>query len=92
MEQCKDVLLFQAYWGEHVLISEVVEYDSPSGDIKRVLKTAKRHTCFQVSMTGVQLYGIVDIDAAVPYVQSLDGGEDAGTTVSKSIKTNLSSR
>ena len=79
IEQCKEVLLFQTFWGEHVLISEVVEYDSPSGDIKRVLKTAKRHTCFQVSMTGVQLYGIVDIDAAVPYVQSLDGREDTGS-------------
>ena len=78
IEQCKDVLLFDTYWGEHVLISRVVEYDSPPGDIKRVIKTAKRHTCFQVSMTVVQLYGITDIDAAAPYVRPFEGEEDAG--------------
>ena len=61
IERCKEVLMFQTYWGEHVLISEVVEYDSPP-----VWGTAKKHTCFHVSMTGVQLYGIMDLDAPVP--------------------------
>jgi hypothetical protein len=78
IEQCKDVLIFDSVWGEHVLISRVVEYDSPPGDIKRVLKTAKRHTSFQVSMTVVQLYGISDIDATATFVEPMEGEEDAG--------------
>ena len=88
IKQCKDILLFKARWGEHVLISQVVEYELPPeyelplGDIKRVLKTVKRHTCFQVSMTVSQLYGITGIDAVVPYVQSSGGEDDEVETLS----------
>ena len=63
IEQCKEVLLFDSIWDEHVQISEVVDYDLPPGDINRVIWTAKKHTCFQVSMTGAELYGITDLGA-----------------------------
>jgi len=85
IEQCKDVLLFQRMWGEHVLISKVVEYDSPPGDIKRVLKTAKRHTSFHVSMTVVQLYGIMDLDAEVPFIRPAEGEEDGGSLTQRDV-------
>ena len=78
IETCKEVRLFELIWGGHVMISEVVDYDSPPGDIKRALKlkTAKKRTCFQVSMTGVQLYGIIDLDTEVACVCSVEGGDD----------------
>lgn len=81
IETCKKFVLIEDLWGAHVLVSEVVDYDSPPGDIARLQKEAKNHTCFQVSMTCTQLYGILDIDAAVPY--KLPGeGEEAGGLLS----------
>ena len=34
IETCKEVRLFESIWGGHVMISEVVDYNSPPGDIK----------------------------------------------------------
>jgi hypothetical protein len=78
IEKGKEFTLFKDFWGAHVLISEVVEYDSPSGDILRLQKEAKNHTCFQVSMTCMQLYGILDINQEVPWTISEDGEEMGG--------------
>jgi hypothetical protein len=78
IKKAKEFSLFDDYWGKHVLISEVVGYDSPPGDIGRLQKEAKNHTCFQVSMTCMQLYGILDIDAAVPYTLAEEGREEGG--------------
>ena len=85
IEKCKEVRLFDSIWGGHVMISEVVDYESPPGDIKRVLKTAKKHTCFQVSMTGVQLYGITDLDTEVACVRSKEGEEEGGTASLRAV-------
>ncbi len=76
VEICKEYNIF-AYWGEHVRISEVVDQRSPQGDIDRVMKVAKRHTCFQCSMIVMQLNGIVDLDAVVkvPGENGEEGGE-----------------
>jgi hypothetical protein len=67
IEKCKEFAMFEDFWGSHVLISETVDYNSPPGDISRVLSTAKLHMCFHVSMTSAQLYRIVDLDKVVPY-------------------------
>ncbi len=85
IEICKEVRLFESFWGGHVMISEVVNYESPPGDIKRVLKTAKKHTCFQVSMTGVQLYGIIDLDMEVACVRTAERDEDGGTLTLRAV-------
>jgi hypothetical protein len=58
-----------------VLISDAVDYNSPPGDISRVLSTAKLHTSFHVSMTSALLYGIVDLDKVVPYMIDEEGKE-----------------
>ena len=44
--------------------------------LKGFLKMAKWHTCFQVSMTRIQLYGIMDLDAAVSYARPAEGEEE----------------
>jgi hypothetical protein len=37
IEKCKEFALFENFWGSHVLISEMVDYNSPPMDISRVL-------------------------------------------------------
>ena len=64
VEVCKDYGVF-GFWGDHVLISRVVDFDSPSGDIDRMRDFAMRHTRYQCSMMVSQLYGIVNLDAPV---------------------------
>jgi hypothetical protein len=75
IEKCKEFAMFEDFWGSYVLISEMVDYDSPPGDISRVLLTVKLHTYFHVSMTSAQLYGIVDLDKVVPYTIDVEGKE-----------------
>lgn len=82
IEVCKDYNVF-SYWGDHVLISEAVDYGSPQGDIDRMLATAKRHTSFQCSMCVMQLEGIVDLDA--PVKVSVGEGEDRGELTLRQI-------
>jgi hypothetical protein len=77
-EKCKEFAMFKDVWGTHVLILEVVDFDSPPGDISQLHKEGKKHTCFQVSMTCTQLYGILDLDTTVPYKQPEEGEEASG--------------
>ena len=81
IEKAKDLNLFEDLWGKHVLISEVVDYNSSQGDIERLMKEAKKHTCFQVSMTCKELSGVLDIDAEV-WFKVNDEGEGRGGKVS----------
>jgi hypothetical protein len=67
VEKAKDFLLFEDYWGGHLMFSEVVDYGSDPTDIERLLKVVKTHTCYQVSMRCVALRDIVDLDTTVPY-------------------------
>ena len=76
LEVCKDYGVF-GFWGDHVLISRVVDFDSPSGDIDRMRDFAMRHTRYQCSMMVSQLYGIVSLDAPV----KLGGDESAELTL-----------
>ena len=72
LEVCKDYGVF-GFWGDHVIISQVVDFDSPPGDIERMRQVAMRHTRYQCSMMVLQLYGIDDLDAPVAMIA---GGGD----------------
>ncbi len=78
IEKCKEITMFEDVWGTHVLILEVVDFGSPPGGISWLHKEAKKHTCVQVSMTCTQLYGILDLDATVPYKQPEELEEASG--------------
>ena len=73
LEVCKDYGVF-SFWGDHVIISRVVDFESPPGDIERMREVAMRHTRYQCSMMVSQLYGIVDLDAPVKMIASGDEG------------------
>jgi hypothetical protein len=75
IEKCKEFAMFEDFWGSHVVISATVDYDSPPGDISRILLTAKLNMCFHMSMTSAQLYGIIDLDKVVPYTIDEDRKE-----------------
>jgi hypothetical protein len=81
IEKAKDFNMFEDLWGRHVLISEVVDFTSLQGDIEHLMKEAKKHTCFQVSMTCKQLTGVLDIDAEVAFKVD-DEGKAVGGMVS----------
>jgi hypothetical protein len=73
LEVCKDYGVF-GYWGDHVIISRVVDFESPPGDIERMRIVAMRHTRYQCSMMVSQLHGIVNLDAPVKVVAGGDLG------------------
>ncbi len=81
IEKAKDFNLFEDLWGKHVLISEVVDFNSSQGAIERLMKEAKKHTCFQVSMSCKALVGVLDIDAEVAFKVD-DEGKEVGGRVS----------
>ena len=62
------------YWGDHVIVCRVVDFESPPGDIERMRIVAMRHTRYQCSMMVSQLYGIVNLDAPVKLVAGGDLG------------------
>ncbi len=86
IKACKDLEVFGGYWGDHMLISETVEYDSTQGNIDRVLKTLQKHTNFQVSLTVVQLYGISNLDHPVP-LQVEEGAQSEGKLTLRQVMT-----
>ncbi len=59
IKACKEYNVF-AFWGEQVLITEAVDFDSPQGEIEQFNKTAKWHTSYQCSMTVMPLFGIME--------------------------------
>ncbi len=76
IEKAKDFILFEDLWGRHVLISEVVDFNSLQGDIERLMKEeAKKLMCFQVSMTCKALIGVLDDDAEVVFKVDGEGNE-----------------
>ena len=75
LDVCKDYGVF-SFWGDQVLISRVVDFDSPPGDIERMRLAAMRHTRYQCSMMVAQLYGIVSLDAPVKVVAEDEGSAE----------------
>jgi hypothetical protein len=58
----KEHKLTAPIWGGHAHITETVDWDSPKGDLSRVVKTSQDHTCYNMSVASVKVRGIADID------------------------------
>ena len=54
------------------------DFNSSQGDIAWLMKEAKNHTCFQVSMACKVLTGILDVDAAVTFRVDKEGNAVGG--------------
>ena len=72
IELAKTRELFEPAWGRQVLVSSVLDYESPKGDLQRMAKVSRRHINFHASMSYNQLKGLLFIDEEVPFYQGDD--------------------
>jgi hypothetical protein len=58
----KEHKLTAPIWGGHAHITETVDWDSPKGDLSRFARMSQDHTCYNMSVTSIEVRGIADID------------------------------
>jgi hypothetical protein len=58
----KDHKFTAPIWGRHAHITEAVDWDSPKGDLSHFDRMSQDHTCYNMSVTSIEVRGIVDID------------------------------
>ena len=85
IDQAKMKGLFEAAWGRQVLISEVLVFESPKGDLKRMGKVSRDHINYHASMTYNQVMGILNLDEDVPYFHPDDSVNPAGTMTLRTV-------
>jgi hypothetical protein len=59
----KDNKLTVRIWGRHTHITEMVDWDSPKGDVSRFVRMLQDHTNYNMSLISVQVKGIIDLEA-----------------------------
>jgi hypothetical protein len=67
----KESNLVTKMWGKHAHISEVVDKDSTSSEIKRLIKVVQLHTNYQCSMLLEDIVGITNLDATAPIFEEV---------------------
>jgi hypothetical protein len=50
-------------WGRHTHITEMVDWDSPKGDVRRFIRMLQDHTNYNMSLISVQVKGIINLKA-----------------------------
>ena len=60
----KDKKLAVRIWGGHTHITEMVDWDSPMGDVSRFVRMSQDHTNYNMSLISVQVKGITDLEAS----------------------------
>jgi hypothetical protein len=58
----KEHKLTASIWGGHAHIIETVDWGSPKGDLGHFARMSQNHTCYNMSVTSIEVRGIVDID------------------------------
>jgi hypothetical protein len=67
--------LFKQFWGKHCHVTEVLSWESPHGDLKRGAKFTRKSTNFNISMTGTDISGLLDLN------DTIDVRDDNGTYI-----------
>ncbi len=57
----KEMKLSVRIWGGHTHITEIVDWDSPKGDVSRFVRMSQDHTNYNMSLVSVQVKGITDL-------------------------------
>jgi hypothetical protein len=57
--------LFKQFWGKHCHVTEILTWESPHGDLKRGGKFTKKSTNFNISMTGTDIQGFLDLNDSI---------------------------
>jgi hypothetical protein len=58
--------IFKELMGQHIHLSEVVNWESSPGDLKRAAKFHRNTTNYNASMTSSEVYGFLDLNEKVP--------------------------
>jgi hypothetical protein len=64
---------FKLFRGKHCHVTEVLSWDSPHGDLKRGAKFTKKSTNFNISMTGIDIAGLLDLNDTIDVFNEQDG-------------------
>ncbi len=59
----KDKKLAVRIWGRHTHITEMVDWDSPKGDVSQFVRMSQDHTNYNMSLISVQVKGITNLEA-----------------------------
>ena len=79
VQRAKAVNAFDEVWGRQVHLSEVADFDTPAGEVKRYVKFAQRHVNFHCSMICEDIRGITELDATAPFFSVTNPEEQVGT-------------
>ena len=60
----KDNKLAVRIWGRHMHIKEMVDWDSPKGDVSQFVRMSQDHTKYNTSLISVQVKDITDLEAS----------------------------
>ncbi len=60
----KEMKLAVCIWGGHTHITEMVDWDSPKGDISRFVRMSQDHTNYNMSLISIQVKGITNLKAS----------------------------
>jgi hypothetical protein len=58
----KERKLAASIWGGHAHITEMVDWDSPKGDLSYFFRMSQDHTCHNMSVISVEVRGIANVD------------------------------
>jgi hypothetical protein len=67
VSKAKELGCIEAFWGQHMHVTELATYDTTATELKRLAATVNWHTNYQYSMTIELLKGIIDVDYAISY-------------------------
>ena len=65
-------------WGRQVHLTEVADFDTPAGEMKRYVKFAQRHVNFHCSMICEDIRGISELDATASFFSVTNPDEVVG--------------
>jgi len=60
----KEMKLSVRIWGGHTHITEMVDWDSPKGDVSRFVRMSQDQTNYNMSLISIQVRGITDLEAS----------------------------
>jgi len=60
----RDNKLAARIWGGHTHITEMVDWDSPKGDVSRFVQMSQDHTNYNMSLISVKVKGITDLEVS----------------------------
>jgi hypothetical protein len=65
IDYIKEHKLTTPIWRGHAHLTKTVDWDSPKGNVSRLVWMSKDHMCYNMSVVSVEVHGITDLNALV---------------------------